>query len=78
MKNQNRQKVSFAPPVGTAVLPGGFMAPGGAGHLSPNRCAACGRFVGEKFAGFEHDRMSDRGRLWCERCVVRSMRRAGK
>ena len=35
-----------------------------------NRCCRCGRFVGEKFTGYEHDRLSKRGRLWCDRCAV--------
>ncbi len=34
-----------------------------------NRCTICGRFVGQVFAGHEHDRSSDTGRLWCEACA---------
>jgi recombinational DNA repair protein (RecF pathway) len=39
--------------------------------ISPraNRCARCGQFVGERYAAFEHDRMADRRRLTCARCV---------
>ena len=37
-----------------------------------NRCFDCGQFVGEQFAGYENDRASDRGRLYCERCVART------
>ncbi len=33
-------------------------------------CCNCGQYVGNDFAGYEKDRVSDRGRLWCERCVV--------
>jgi len=36
----------------------------------PNRCCVCGRFVGETFTGHERDRMSDRGRLYCDRCAM--------
>ena len=36
----------------------------------PNRCCACGRFVGDTFTGYERDRISDRGRLWCDRCAM--------
>ena len=37
---------------------------------SSNRCFECGRFVGERFAGYESDRASNRGRLVCERCFA--------
>jgi hypothetical protein len=35
-----------------------------------NRCAKCGRFVGESFTGYSHDRLSKRGALFCDRCVA--------
>ena len=41
--------------------------------LSPpsmNRCRQCGRFVGDTYAAYEHDRTSDRGGLWCENCFT--------
>ena len=38
--------------------------------MPKNRCFNCGKFVGERFAGYENDRASNRGRLWCERCVA--------
>lgn len=37
-----------------------------------NRCCRCGRFVGERFAGYEHERCTKRGKLWCERCLTDS------
>ncbi len=45
-------------------------AVGGAGNFpcTRNRCATCGRFCGQSFAGYERDRASDRGALICERC----------
>ena len=39
-----------------------------------NRCCLCGRFVGERFTGYERDRMSERGRLWCDLCIRRNER----
>lgn len=35
-----------------------------------NRCSKCGRFVGDRFAGYERDRASGRGRLICEPCFA--------
>jgi hypothetical protein len=40
-------------------------------NRAPNRCADCGQFVGETFTSYDNDRMSDRGRLWCDRCIQR-------
>ncbi len=37
----------------------------------PNRCCVCGRIVGDSFTGYERDRMSDRGRLWCDSCAMK-------
>lgn len=36
-----------------------------------NRCARCGRFVGDTFTGYTHDRMSARGPLFCDPCLKR-------
>ncbi len=35
-----------------------------------NRCADCGSFVGQKFTGFDRDRFSDRGALFCDSCTI--------
>ncbi len=37
---------------------------------NPPRCGLCGRFVGNRYAGHSNDRMSNRGMLFCERCVM--------
>ena len=35
------------------------------------RCSSCGRYIrAADVAGYEHDRVSDRGKLICERCFV--------
>lgn len=54
-----------------------------AGTISPvrrklNRCYICGRFVGEQFTGYDRDRLSNRGRLFCDRCVMRLERKEQK
>ena len=36
-----------------------------------NRCAACGRYVGRQYAGYEHDSWFRHGALVCERCFRR-------
>jgi hypothetical protein len=49
------------------------------GPPASNRCACCGRFVGDTFTGYTHDRMSARGPLYCDRCTARIERaREGK
>jgi hypothetical protein len=45
---------------------------------APNRCALCGRFVGEKFTGYSRDRLSNRGRLLCDSCLCTVERKEGK
>ena len=40
------------------------------GPPASNRCTGCGRFVGDTFTGYTHDRMSARGPLYCEPCVA--------
>ncbi len=34
-----------------------------------NFCARCGAYCGDGFTGYAHDRFSNRGALWCDRCV---------
>ena len=37
--------------------------------MKVKKCCKCGRFVGIKFAGYQNDRTTDRGELWCEGCL---------
>ena len=39
--------------------------------VEPNRCADCGKLIGDDWTGNDNDRMSDRGRLWCDPCAMR-------
>jgi hypothetical protein len=72
MTAANRQTETISPPAGPAAFPGGSVATGEAGlSLTPNRCCRCGRFCGEKWTGYDRDRASDRGRLFCDRCVLK-------
>ena len=36
-----------------------------------NQCHDCGKIVGDNWTGYDNDRMSDRGRLWCDACTMR-------
>jgi len=37
-----------------------------------NRCASCGRFVGQAFTGYTNDKLSKRGPLFCDPCVLKN------
>ena len=38
---------------------------------TPNQCADCGKLLGDDWTAYDNDRMSDRGRLWCDPCAMR-------
>jgi len=40
-------------------------------EVSPNKCADCGKLLGDDWTSYDNDRMSDRGRLWCDPCTMR-------
>lgn len=40
-------------------------------EVSPNQCADCGKLIGDDWTGCDNDRMSGRGRLWCDPCTMR-------
>lgn len=40
-------------------------------EVSPNKCADCGKLLGDDWTSYDNDRMSDRGRLWCAPCTMR-------
>jgi hypothetical protein len=40
-------------------------------EVSPNKCADCGKLIGDDWTSYDNDRMSDRGRLWCDPCTMR-------
>jgi len=40
-------------------------------EVPPNQCADCGKLIGDDWTGCDNDRMSDRGRLWCDPCTMR-------
>jgi len=40
------------------------------GPPASNQCARCGRYVGDTFTGYTHDRMSARGALYCDPCTA--------
>jgi hypothetical protein len=40
-------------------------------EVTPNKCADCGKLLGDDWTGCDNDRMSDRGRLWCAPCTMR-------
>jgi hypothetical protein len=37
-----------------------------------NRCAWCGRFVGNCYTGYSYDSWLRRGLLWCDNCYRKS------
>ena len=40
-------------------------------EVPPNQCADCGKLLGDDWTSYDNDRMSDRGRLWCDPCTMR-------
>ena len=40
-------------------------------EVAPNKCADCGKLIGDDWTSYDNDRMSDRGRLWCDPCTMR-------
>jgi len=40
-------------------------------EVTPSQCADCGKLIGDDWTGCDNDRMSDRGRLWCDPCTMR-------
>ena len=40
-------------------------------EVPPNQCADCGKLLGDDWTSYDNDRMSDRGRLWCDPYTMR-------
>ncbi len=40
-------------------------------EVTPNRCADCGKLIGDDWTGYDNDSTSNRGSLWCDPCTMR-------